>query len=142
MTDNIIIHVPGEIRGKGRPRFSSKGPSPRAYTDAKTATAENWIKIFGIQAMKGRAPLDGPLKVTIHVVVPVPTSWSGKKQAKAVAGGIHPTGKPDIDNTTKAIFDALNKIVWRDDSQIVCAAMTKRYDLCPGATIEVELIEA
>jgi Holliday junction resolvase RusA-like endonuclease len=29
------------------------------------------------------------------------------------------TGKPDVDNLAKALYDALKGIVWRDDSQIV-----------------------
>jgi Holliday junction resolvase RusA-like endonuclease len=122
----LTIVIPGEMRGKGRPRFSSFGGRPRAYTDEKTATAENWVKCCGRDAMAG-APLDGPVTVGVEIAVEVPQSWSKRKRADALAGGLWPTSKPDLDNCVKLIADALNGIVWRDDKQIVRMVVGKRY---------------
>ena len=38
-----------------------------------------------------------------------------------------PTSVPDTDNVLKAVSDAMNGIVYRDDSQVVNAVVWKRY---------------
>lgn len=134
----IFVSIPGEMRGKGRPRFSSFGGRPRAYTDAKTVSAENWVKSCGVDAMKGSAPILGPIDVHILIDVPIPASWSKKKRAEALAGQIMPTGKPDLDNSVKLICDALNRIVWEDDSQIVAMRAGKRYAAEASTALKVE----
>lgn len=48
----------------------------------------------------------------------------GETEAK---GGEEMTSRPDIDNLYKAVTDALNGIVYRDDSQITRAIMRKQY---------------
>jgi len=122
----ITIIIPGEMRGKGRPRFSVRGGHARAYTDAKTANAETWIRSCAV-SQSGFKPLDTPLSVDIAITVEVPASWSRKKREKALAGEIWPTGKPDIDNAAKLVADALNGIIWKDDKQIVRLVASKRY---------------
>jgi Holliday junction resolvase RusA-like endonuclease len=47
------------------------------------------------------------------------------------------TKKPDIDNLAKAVMDALNGIVWKDDSQICELSAVKIYDVTPGIQLEV-----
>jgi Holliday junction resolvase RusA-like endonuclease len=132
----LIITIPGEMRGKGRPKFSTRGGFARAYTDAKTANAETWVKSCAIEQV-GQPVLDGALAVSFAVGVAVPKSWSKKKQAAAIAGEMRPTGKPDFDNSAKLICDALNGIVWKDDSQITDVAFVKRYQSAPVTTIIV-----
>jgi Holliday junction resolvase RusA-like endonuclease len=53
-------------------------------------------------------------------------------------GDIAHTSVPDKDNMTKAIYDALNKIVWKDDAQITRGFQTKIYHPTPGVDIRVE----
>jgi Holliday junction resolvase RusA-like endonuclease len=89
----------------------------------------------GQLAMQGRAPLEGPLSLVLVAYMPVPASWSRKRQEAALRGEIRP-GKPDVDNLLKQI-DGLNTICWRDDSQIAEATISKRYDLKPRLEIEV-----
>lgn len=43
------------------------------------------------------------------------------------------TKKPDIDNVTKAILDALNGLAWVDDAQ-VCSATIRKY-VCDGVSV-------
>lgn len=132
----LTINVPGEIRGKGRPKFSTRNGFGRAYTDAKTAGAENWVRVCALEQV-GQPCLDGPLTLSMQITVAIPASWSKRKQAEAMAGVLRPTGKPDLDNTTKLVADALNGIVWHDDSQVVSMAVSKRYGAAPGAVLEV-----
>lgn len=113
----ICITIPGELRGKGRPRFTARGGFARAFTDAKTVNAEAWVKACAVEA--GAVPLDGPVSIAMQITVAVPASWSKRKRADALAGGLYPTGKPDLDNCVKLVADALNGVAWRDDKQIV-----------------------
>ena len=139
----IVVELPGEPRGKGRPRSriaGSKGGGQQfvaVYTDAKTRAYEKALAWAGKAAMGARKPLLGPLAVAVEAVFGVPRSWSRPKRDSALAGILRPTGAPDYDNVAKAACDGLNGIVFGDDSQIVEARITKRYGEEPMLRIEV-----
>jgi Holliday junction resolvase RusA-like endonuclease len=128
----LTIEIPGELRGKGRPRFG-KG---RAYTDKKTETAEAFVRTCAALAYKG-PPMDCAVRLSLTLAVPVPASWSKKKREQALAGAIWPTGKPDLDNVLKLVGDACNGILWADDRQIVSAYVCRRYAEAPHASLSV-----
>lgn len=44
-----------------------------------------------------------------------------------LAGQIRPTVKPDCDNVSKIILDALNGVAFKDDSQVVGLWVEKWY---------------
>lgn len=134
----IKITVPGEARGKGRPRFARRGAFVKTYTDEKTASYENLVAYCGNQAMAGLKPFDCALSVTVAVNVAPPASWSQKKKLEALECQIWPTSKPDLDNVIKGIFDALNGIAWDDDKQIVNVTSIKKYSDKPQVVIEFE----
>lgn len=68
-----------------------------------------------------------PLRADIEVFIKMPQSFSKIKKQRAIAGEIRPLIKPDVDNCTKNIFDALNGIVYPDDKQIVELSVAKYY---------------
>lgn len=129
----LTIVIPGELRGKGRPRFTRSGI---AYTDAKTKTAETWIKACAIEQMAGRPCIEGPVTISILVCVPIPRSWSRTKRTNALSNVTRPVGKPDADNMIKLLFDALKYVLFRDDSQVWRVALTKMYSDTPQTSIE------
>ena len=134
----IRIVVDGPPVGKGRPRFVRA--TGHAFTPAKTANYEAILAARGMEAMVGPGwckPLEGPLALQVTAYMPIPRSWSQKKQSAALRGELRP-GKPDLDNILKTL-DALNGIVWRDDAQIATANVSKRYDRRPRLEIAVEL---
>lgn len=133
---SIEIVLPGLPRGKARPRFTVRGKHAVAYTDKQTESFEGALRMAGSVAMSGKAPLEGALSVSMVAVFPVPASWSKTKRASALANQIRPVGKPDCDNILKTI-DALNGIVWRDDSQVVRAGISKIYGTSPELAITV-----
>ena len=53
---------------------------------------------------------------------------------------IRPTKKPDLDNISKVICDAITKQgrVWYDDSQITCEVLMKFYDEQPRVEVILE----
>lgn len=64
---------------------------------------------------KPPAPLQGPLFLEVYFYMPRPQSLMRKKDPP---GPIPHIKKPDVDNLVKAVWDALNGLLWRDDSQI------------------------
>lgn len=134
----IEFLVPGEPKGKGRPRAAKTPRGVRMYTPAATKTYEQAVKAAAEPAMAGRAPLTGPLELTLRVVMPVPASWSRKRKAAALAGLELPAKKPDLDNILKAICDGLNGTAWTDDALVVDAIARKRYGAVPGVFVRVE----
>jgi Holliday junction resolvase RusA-like endonuclease len=128
----LLITIPGIARGKGRPRFGNG----RAYTDSKTLNAEAWIKACAVQQV-GQPCLQGALELRMVVTSAIPASWPRKRRQEALEGTLRPTGKPDCDNYLKMV-DALNGVVWIDDSQLVDVSVSKRYGEVPGTVIEVK----
>jgi Holliday junction resolvase RusA-like endonuclease len=140
-TQAIRFFVPGKPQGKGRPRAVARGKFVRMYTPSKTVSYESTVALAASQAMAGRAPLEGPVVATLFIALPIPASWSKKKQALAAADKLLPTGKPDSDNVVKAVFDALNGVVWNDDTQVVDHSAKKRYRSRPGVQVIVSPVE-
>ena len=120
----IEFFVP-EIRGKGRPRLTKNGV---AFTDAKTRSYENLVKLLALQAMEnaGAQMTDKPVKATINAYFEIPKSYTKKKVQAIINGEIKPA-KPDVDNIIKSIFDGCNKIIFKDDVQIYTLTATKSY---------------
>lgn len=143
----LTINIPIEPRGKDRARsryIPGKGSRPgfvSHYTTAATRAHEDAVKVYVQRAMRGKEIFDGPLTVSITAIMPVPASWSNAKWTRACAGIIRPTGKPDGDNIAKSVADACNKIVWRDDAQIVDLRVIKVYGKTPSLVISVRATE-
>jgi len=133
----IEIVLLGAPRGKERPRLTKAG---HVYTPEKTRDYEAALKYAAKEAMGDRPPLDGPLEIDIVVNVPISVSWPKKRQAAARAGTDRPVKKPDWDNFAKVV-DALNLVVWVDDSQIVDGRVRKFYSDKPGMHIVVRPLQ-
>lgn len=136
----VAFVIPGTPVGKGRPKFARRGKFVTTYTPEKTASYENLIRVKAEQAMEGRPLFDGPVEVSIRLIVTPPASWSQKKQREALEGQIRPTSKPDIDNVLKGIMDACNEIVFKDDKQAVAVSINKQYGTVARAAVEVRAL--
>ena len=84
------------------PRPSTNGK--RRYNPPRYSTFKDVIGHLAKIAMKGQAPFTGAIKLTADVYV--------KREPTSLNSG-------DWDNHGKAISDALSKIVYGDDRQIV-----------------------
>jgi Holliday junction resolvase RusA-like endonuclease len=118
------------IRPKNGPPFISQ------YPDPATAAYEKVLAQAAALRMRGQAPSDRPLYLLVVADIRVPKSWSKRDTEAALSGSLLPTSRPDADNYGK-IVDALNGIVWADDSQVVDCRIVKRYSAAPAMTIEV-----
>lgn len=85
--------------------------------------------------------LTGALYISIVAVFPRPKSMMWKKREMPRA---HKVSKPDIDNVQKSVFDALNGVLWKDDSQITSVRATKftaSGEEKPHVDITIEILE-
>lgn len=133
----VAFTIPGVPVAKARSRSVLRHGRIAHYTPEKTVNYETLVKITAAQAMKGRDPFDGPVNMRVVLCVPIPASWSKKKQADAEAGKLRPTSKPDVSNVLKAIEDGMNGVVWQDDKQIVDLWVSKFYSAAPHAKVSV-----
>lgn len=106
------------------------------YPDPDTEAYEKVIAEYAGLLMRRKPPTEKPVALLVHSFRSIPASWSNRDHAAAVIGGILPTSRPDWDNYGK-ITDALNGIVWNDDSQVVDGRVIKRYSERPGLRIEI-----
>lgn len=113
---------------KGRPRIGKFG---HAYTPSKTRKAEKEIQDLARvkMAVSHYEMFTGPLTVEMQFILTKP-----KKPSKE-----YPS-RSDIDNYAKLACDALNEIVWDDDSQIVDLYLTKRWGKKGQIVVRITLL--
>ena len=129
--------VLGNPVGKGRPRFTKTG---HTFTPKDTVNYETLVHMEYLnQCGNARFPDDAMLDMRIKAYYSIPQSKSKKKKELMRAGVIRPTKKPDMDNCIKIIADALNKIAYHDDTQIVDCQVRKFYSDDPR--VEVRILE-
>lgn len=133
----INFVVPGRPQPKERPRVTKSGYS---FTPPRT---KDYEALVVEQARKSKtlpqSPIeDTPLKMIIWCYMPIPTSWSNKKQDLARQGKLLPAKRPDIDNLGKIIMDALNGIAYKDDALIVQLVINKIYSDEPRVDVLID----
>jgi len=140
----LSFSVPGEVRGKGRPRIVKIGSFSRLAADAKTVNYENLVALMATEAMEragmGAGYFDGPVEVAMVAAFVPPTSTPKKLLPLMLSGQHPPAKKPDLDNIVK-VLDALNGLVWRDDAQVVKLSASKIYAERPWLRIHIRAWE-
>jgi Holliday junction resolvase RusA-like endonuclease len=136
----IMFTVYGEPVAKGRPRFSTRGKFPVAYTPEKTKTYESEVGMMAKAAMGASKALEGALEAFIYVTFAVPASYSKKRTEACLKGFEFHTKKPDLDNVVKAICDGMDKIVFLSDAQITSIHATKVYGEIPKVEVLVRQV--
>lgn len=142
----IIFFVPGVAKPAGsKTAFGLK--SGGHYTGRFVVTdackgSKPWKKVVSAEAMnhKPAMPLDCPLSARFSFIISRPKChYRTGKNAHILKDDapLHPTSKPDVLKLTRAVEDALTKIIYVDDSQIVTEHISKRYGSAPGVNIEI-----
>lgn len=130
----------GEPRPLARPRFRViHGKGGRVFGQAYDPASNRADKYdFKLQALatKPPEPLTGALRVEMTFVRSFPASMSQKKRQTAL-----PVTRPDLDNYEKLVLDALNRVFWRDDAQVVEVHKRKIYGPIPGIRVTVTPLE-
>ncbi len=136
----VNIIVSGEPVAQGRPRTSTVNGFVRMYDPAKSRNWKQYARLIAQNEMMGKNLLEGPLSLSVRVFRPMPKSMSKKKQLQALEGALQPTTKPDLDNYVKGASDALEGVVFANDSTIVSfhEPFGKWYSDKPRVEIELK----
>lgn len=134
----IKFTIPGVPVAKGRTKSFRRGNFVGHYTPEKTVNYENLVKLVSSEAMAGRSPIDGAVKMSMVLYFPIPKSFSKKKRDMAINRELLPLVKPDCDNVQKCICDAMNNIVYHDDKQVYQIMVMKFYGETPRAEVVVK----
>lgn len=129
--------IPGRPVGKERPRVVRHGSRTITYTPMKSAGYERLVG--ELARMRCRAPLEGPVKVSIVIEVAVPVSWPRAKREERLAAR-WAEGRPDVDNVVKSILDGMNGVVFRDDSQVVAVSAERIWGRENAVRVDVEAV--
>jgi Holliday junction resolvase RusA-like endonuclease len=135
MLITLSFEIPGLPKGKGRPKFTTRGGFAKAVTPKDTVEFENLVRMAFVEQVKDHEIIAGPVDMEILAFFPVPKSASKRKREAMLNGDILYTKKPDTDNLAKSICDALNNIAYRDDSQIYSLQVMKVYAETPKTAV-------
>jgi len=126
----------GEPKPAPRPRWSRKtnrfyDPGSKDKTDI-----QKFINLNNILPVDFET-IDGDIKIFTKFYKKPVESFSRINLILAELGILRPDIRPDIDNYSKTVFDALNKLIWSDDSRIVTMKSEKFYSIEPRIEIKV-----
>ena len=135
MSFMVTFKVDANPVGKQRARYVKRGNFVQTYTPDKTRNYETLIKAAAIEAMGASEPLETPINLYLYIRAPIPKSLSKKRLEACLNGLEKPIKKPDASNVLKSVEDAMNGVVYKDDSQIINIHVTKVY--CSVSGIDV-----
>lgn len=116
MTDIVYFNVKGDPTPKQSFRIGRNG---NHYQSRDVVGWQMLVKSEASLVMGRLAPMAGPLAVTIDFYLP-------------------DRRRRDLDNLSKAVLDACNKVVWQDDTQIEALKLFKWFGRSePGVTVTV-----
>jgi Holliday junction resolvase RusA-like endonuclease len=131
----VTFKVDADPVGKQRARYAKRGNFVQTYTPDKTRNYETLIKEAAIEAMGTSEPLETPVTLYLYIRAPIPKSLP-KKRIEACLNGLEkPIKKPDASNVLKSVEDAMNGVVYKDDSQIVNIHVSKVYSSVSGVDV-------
>ena len=111
---------------KARPRFAHG----RAYSDPKSVAFENE---FIYLALKHRPekPLSCDIALVLTFTIERPPSVKRP----------FPSVRPDLDNYVKGVKDAMNKVFYIDDAQVVATSAKKIYGATGSIEVQIARVE-
>ncbi len=128
----ITLIVPVAPVPKARARtVNPNGRRTMTYTPPATVAAEQTIGEHWRAAYGARKPRARHIPLTVTVVAYLARPEHQRPRL------VWPTVRPDADNYGKLALDALNKLAWEDDAQVVRMTVVKRYDDNPRWEITI-----
>ena len=142
LPDGLEFVIPGPAVGK-----KAMGGVPGSAHRYLPPDSRDWMKLVRDLACRVAPPepWTGAMDVTIEVyVAPGKRPYTFIPPTAATASPVthYPTSKPDLANILKGIEDALNGLVWVDDSQNVNVTLTKRFGERDETVVTVRRLEA
>lgn len=106
------------VKGRPVPKQSYRAVKGGGYTDPRVKNWQDQVGWAAREAMQGRAPMTGP--VSMRVIFCLPN-----------------LRRVDLDNLNKGVSDAMNDIVFLDDTQVVNLHLVKKIESVPGILVQV-----
>jgi len=124
----INFKVPGKPIGKQETQVNTK--THKAYKPDKTKWYFEQIQLIAKNYMQRRSlkMLEGAIDFRLDIIL----------KEKLASLNIAPTQKPDTSNVLKTAEDALNKICYKDDKDIIHHELFKWFGLKEGIIITVK----
>jgi len=120
----------------------SKKAFATIYDDPKSAKAKLEFAVAARQFAPEKL-IDQAIRVDTTFYMPRPKNHYGtgrnSDKLKDSAPQFH-IKKPDIDNLSKLVMDALTGVIWTDDSIVCEGFIEKVYDRKPGVEIKIKLL--
>lgn len=137
--DQIIINriVLGEPKAQARHRHFTRGTFSGTYDPSKDKK-ETFASILQSEAPK--EPISAPIALELTFYMSRPKNHYGtgrKSEMLKDSAPEHHSGRPDLDNLTKFVQDALNKIYYKDDALICQLVACKVYSERPRTEIKI-----
>ena len=134
----FIFNIPP--KPQSRPRFTRHG---RPYELKDMKEYKQAIERMTKEQLECDKLVDMPLSVSIKFYIEPPQYISKvKKNALELKQEtMRVFRKPDIDNYVKAILDAMNDIVFKDDGQIAVLQAEKVYSLNARTEVTIERLD-
>ena len=128
-------------RAEGKSIFIEGRPQPQGSTTTyrnKTTSANPRLKAWRHAVSYSLLQEVGRYHGSKSAPLAVSLRFFFKRPKSAPKSRTEPVVKPDLDKLVRAILDAGNRILWDDDSQVVCITARKRYGDREGVLIRVE----
>jgi len=146
---SISFFVPGVPGTAGSKKFvgMAKSTGRAIIVDSSGVKGKTWrlavqyacmemMRINGIEKFE-----KGALCLSVSFNMPRPKHHFNSKGATKQTSPLWHTSKPDATKMLRAVEDALNGILWNDDSNIATQSVRKWYAINPGAEITVKEIQ-
>ena len=111
-------------------------PKSKAYKQMVAAKVRSYMKINDIEM------LEDPIIVHLNFYFKPPKSYTKKKLKLIEEGKLLYTKLPDADNLAKSVLDSCNKLLFKDDAQIVSLTSSKHYGKEDYVDVKVEVIKS
>ena len=142
---NLTLEIPGDPVTWQRPRVGrSPSGKPYFFEAPRVKNWKNYIRDIASAKMQGLPLLGGdpknpvPLSVELNFYLRRPGRLFRKKDPEVAVPCL---SRPDIDNLYKGVVDALQGVVFRNDSLIWCIVVTKMFHPKNGGPRTVIKIE-
>ena len=137
LRDKICFSIPGEPQGKVNMRPYKRGDFLTLVNPNHNKNYMTLVRDAFFKTEATKIPDNHRVYLEIRAYFQIPKSISKKKREKMLSGSIKPTKKPDCDNISKVICDALNGIAFHDDSMIVGLEVEKFYSENPCVDVVI-----
>ncbi len=137
---SIKSTVLGDPKAQKRHRSFQRGRFIGTYDPSQK---EKKAFLLTVQANAPAAPIDEPIALTAIFFMSRPKGHFGTGRNAGqlkTSAPLWSAKRPDLDNLTKFVLDALNGIFWRDDAVVCKLSVLKMYNEQPRTEVLVETL--